>query len=69
MVNRGQPFKITLTDDWFKSGDILRTHQNVKVQVISKPLVRNTNWFFRFINWLTFGTMCDEYYTYKVKVI
>lgn len=69
---KGYKFEINFYADWIQKGGILQTDGNydgVKVEVLSTPTLHYQKWYWRVLNFITFGQLFNVKYTYTVKII
>lgn len=69
-MDSDKQFKLELDSDWFNGGDILHTYnEETTLRVLSTPTKKKHQWWYRILNWLTFGYFFNIEYRYTVEII
>lgn len=65
----GTLFRLLLQPNIFKKNDIIDSYDGVKLRILSTPTTKYNKWYWKILNWLTFGYFFNVEYTYTVKII
>ena len=69
---KGYKFEMNFNEDWLEKDDIVQTNGNydgVEVIIVSTPTLYYKKWYWRILNFITFGFFFNVKYTYTVKII
>ena len=69
-MKRIKTFEVLLNEDFFQANDILTIDAvGSKVEIISAPTFFYRKWYWRVLNFITFGFLFNVKCTYTVKLI
>lgn len=67
--SKQETFKLTVSGDWFKKHEILSLGGGAKVKVITTPTTRYNKWYYKLLNFITFGKYFNIVTYYTVQKI
>ena len=72
MVENKETFQLIFKENFLYKGFILSSksinNKTHRLKVISDPVKINGKWYHKLINFITFGLLLKESYSYKVEV-